>query len=180
MADKRTYTDEELVVAVAESTSWRGVMRALGLKATSAGSKRSVQRHANRLGLDYGHFLGNRRWSEDDLVMAIADSASWSEVVRKLGLQGGSSVTSLKGHALRLGINTDHFGDVPIGPTLESPVPDLENLRRAGGVMAATWFILSGHHVSWPLEPCRFDLLNLRWRLNEESPGQNDDSKDSF
>lgn len=25
--------------------------------------------------------------------------------------------------------------------------------------MAAAWFELCGHHISWPLEPCRYDLL---------------------
>lgn len=25
--------------------------------------------------------------------------------------------------------------------------------------MAAAWFELCGHRVSWPLEPCRYDLL---------------------
>ena len=36
---------------------------------------------------------------------------------------------------------------------------DLANLPRAGSLLAASWFALCGHDVSWPLEPCRYDLL---------------------
>jgi hypothetical protein len=38
--DKRTWTDSELISAVAASKSWRGVVRELGLCVTSAGSIR--------------------------------------------------------------------------------------------------------------------------------------------
>lgn len=48
----RRWSDAKLVAAVAKSHSWRGVMRELGLSATSAGSIRPVKRHAVRLGLD--------------------------------------------------------------------------------------------------------------------------------
>ncbi len=37
--------------------------------------------------------------------------------------------------------------------------PKLPHLARAGSLMAAAWFELCGYHVSWPLEPCRYDLL---------------------
>lgn len=37
--------------------------------------------------------------------------------------------------------------------------PDLTRLRRAAPLAAASWFMLCGHDVSWPLEPCRYDLL---------------------
>lgn len=38
-------------------------------------------------------------------------------------------------------------------------VPDEANLRRSGSLLAAAWFTLCGHDVSWPLEPARYDLL---------------------
>ncbi|SNU00866.1 hypothetical protein SAMN06298212_10484 [Ruaniaceae bacterium KH17] len=134
-------------------------MRALGLRATSAGSKRSVQKHADRLGADYGHFTGNRTWDENQLRHAIAESRSWTGVQLKLGLSSGASTSLLKGHAVRLGIDFSHFSAVSPVPAKEFPEPKLEYLRRAGGVMAATWFILCGRQISWPLEPCRFDLI---------------------
>jgi hypothetical protein len=37
--------------------------------------------------------------------------------------------------------------------------PQQSNLARAGSLMAAAWFELCGYSVSWPLEPCRYDLL---------------------
>ncbi|GAA1735084.1 hypothetical protein [Microbacterium paludicola] len=44
------------------------------------------------------------------------------------------------------------------GLTTESRF-DSANLRRAGSMLAAGWFALEGNQVSWPLEPCRYDLL---------------------
>ena len=37
--------------------------------------------------------------------------------------------------------------------------PDRAHLDRAGSLLAAAWFTLCGGRVSWPLEPCRYDLL---------------------
>jgi len=36
---------------------------------------------------------------------------------------------------------------------------DLTRLPRAGSLLAAARFALCGYDVSWPLEPCRYDLL---------------------
>ena len=165
--DRRTYDDAALTAAVAASRSWRGVLRHLGLKATSAAAVRSVKRHVERLELDTSHFTGQRRWSELDLTEAIAASRSWAQVAITLGLSGGSSTTLLKGHAARLGIDVRHFA-----PASATPPPDLvslvaspAHLARAGSCLAAGWFLLCGYDVSWPLEPCRYDLLAVR---NEE------------
>lgn len=158
----RTYTDIDLTTAVAQSRSWRAVLRQLGLLGTSAAARRSVQKRANELALDSTHFRGQRRWSEDDLAAAVAASRTWDQVRIKLGLAGGSSATALKGHATRLGIDFQHFNEprVPCGaPELRF---DPDELPRAGGLMAATWLTLCGYDVSWPLEPCRYDLLAVR------------------
>jgi hypothetical protein len=37
--------------------------------------------------------------------------------------------------------------------------PDASRLSRAGPLLAAAWFMLCGDDVSWPLEPCRYDLV---------------------
>lgn len=37
--------------------------------------------------------------------------------------------------------------------------PSSEQLSKAGSLLAAAWFIFEGCGVSWPLEPCRFDLV---------------------
>jgi hypothetical protein len=156
----RRYSDAQLVEAIRASHSWRGVLRALGLSATSAAAMRSVRMHADRLGLDYSHFTGQRRWTDQQLVAAIASATRWTQVVETLGLAGGSSTTTIRGHAVRLGLDTAHLAP-PRKP--QPPVglmrPQQANLARAGSLMAAAWFELCGHSVSWPLEPCGYDLL---------------------
>jgi hypothetical protein len=77
VARARGYSDDELVAAVSVSRSWRGVLRELGLAATSSSAIRSVRRQADRLGIDYRHFTGQRRWGDEDLVAAVEASDSW-------------------------------------------------------------------------------------------------------
>ncbi|HJQ05006.1 MAG TPA: hypothetical protein VJ872_06160 [Nocardioides sp.] len=43
MGGARTYSDDRLAAAVAAATSWRGVLRELGLSATSGASQRSIR-----------------------------------------------------------------------------------------------------------------------------------------
>jgi len=158
----RRYSDEHLVAAVKTSHSWRGVLRTLGLNATSASAIRSVRRHADRLGLDYTHFRGQRRWTDQQLASAIRSSLTWSEVCSTLGLAGGSSASTLRGHAARLDLDVSHLNHAPVSPQPSNAQPRLAFLSRAGSLMAAAWFELCGFSVSWPLEPCRYDLLVWR------------------
>lgn len=159
----RSYTDEQLIAAVARSRSWRGVLHALGLVATSAGSARSVRRPADRLGITYDHFTGQRRWTDAQLRAAIPASTSWLEVCRRLGLAaGGGTLTALQAHSVRLHLSTNHFGGRVPEPAEEPDAPasaDPRHVRDAGSLFAATWFTLRGMRVSWPLEPCRYDLV---------------------
>jgi hypothetical protein len=157
----RRYTDEALVAAVAASHSWRGVLRELGLQATSSAAIRSVKAHVARLGLDHSHFTGQRRWTETQLAEAVAASRSWSDVATRLGLSGGSTTSALKGHAARLGLDATHFSTARevTAPGVPPAKPDLEHLPRAGSLLAAACLALSGYDISWPLEPCRYDLL---------------------
>lgn len=156
---QRTYDDEALAEAVATSHSWRGVLRALGLKATSAGASRTARRYADQLGLDYSHFTGQRRWSDAALTKAVSECRSWREVTTALGIAGGSSYPLLRGHALRLGLDTSHFGP-PARPDAEwTLAPSERHLRYAGSLIAAAWFALCGYEVSWPLEPYSYDLI---------------------
>jgi hypothetical protein len=46
MVRARTYSDDALADAVAASTSWRGVLRALGLVATSAATDTARKRRS--------------------------------------------------------------------------------------------------------------------------------------
>ena len=159
MGTKRTYTDVELVAAVAASTSWRGVLRALGLLGTSSAALRSVRSHAERLEVDHGHFTEQRRWSDAELRTAVAGAGSWPDVTVALGLKGGSATTTVKGHAARLGLEADHLDKAPAPAQASRLAPDTAHLGRAGALLAAGWYTLCGANVSWPLEPARYDLL---------------------
>src|SRR5438445_9994607 len=99
----RSYSDSQLAAAIASSRSWRGVLRHLGLNATSAGSMRSARRHADRLDLSYAHFTGQRRWSDDELRAAVASADTWSGVARALNrTPDGGALASLRTRAVRL------------------------------------------------------------------------------
>lgn len=161
MSRSRSYTDERLVQAIKGCHSWRGVLRALGLSASSSAAIRSVRQQADALGCDYRHFRGQRSWSEDQLRSAVATASSWQDVADALGLIGGSAQPTIRGHAARLGIETGHLAPPsrePGGAT-DRYVPSSTHLARSGSLLAAAWFTLRGCEVSWPLEPSRYDLL---------------------
>jgi hypothetical protein len=122
-------------------------LRSLGLSATSAGAMRSIRSHADRLGLDYGHFTGQRRWTDADLRRATATCHSWAQVAELLGLAGGSSTQTVKGHARRLGLDTSHFTSVPRREAT-TLMPDRANLPRGGALLTAAWFELCGQRAS--------------------------------
>lgn len=130
----------------------------LGLKGTSAGAMRSIRARADQLGIEYSHFRSQRRWSEAQLVAAIASGRSWRDVASSLSVDSASERTRMRGHALRLGLNTAHLSEVETVDRMP-PAPKIVNLSHAAPMLAAAWFTLSGYDVSWPLEPCRFDLL---------------------
>ena len=91
----------------------------------------------------------------------MAANVTWAGVAGALNLRGGSAIATVKGHATRLGLDVSHV--VPPRPAAAADLrPDMANLDRAGSMMAAAWFMLCGREVSWPLEPCRYDLLVQR------------------
>ena len=159
---ERTWSDTQLMDAVAASRSWRGVMRELGLRATSAGSIKVVRRHVTRLGLDTSHFTGQRTWSDAALKRAVSQACSWDELLTAIGLnsRSGDERTRVKAHAVRLGLDFGHLKSSitsrPNPPELE---PDLKNLRDAGTSVAAAWFVLRGCNAAFPVEPTVYDLL---------------------
>ena len=161
MPRARSYTDDQLKAAVQANHSWRGVLRELGLVATSSSSIRSVRRHADALRCDYTHFRGQRGWTEQELCAAVAAASSWRDVLDALGLVGGSSQSTIRGHVARLGIDVAHLAAPVPEPRRDGDTysPSSRNISRAGSLLAAGWFTLCGYNVSWPLEPCRYDLM---------------------
>jgi hypothetical protein len=154
------YTRDELAAAVASARSWRGVLRALGRPATSAGSRRAVQRQVDAFGIDHSHFTGQRRWSDRQLVDAVEAARTWPEVLLRLKLaDADGNRRTVRAHATRLGVDLSHLHTIR---TSSAPPrvgePDPKFLRIAGAALAASWFMLRGCEVLWPLEPCRYDL----------------------
>ena len=77
MVSGHRYTREVLAEAVASSHSWRGVLRHLGRLEHSAGALRVIRREVKAFGIDHSHFTGQRRWSDRQLIDAIASARSW-------------------------------------------------------------------------------------------------------
>jgi hypothetical protein len=162
--DRRSWTDFQLISAVAKSRSWRGVLRELGLCATSAGSIRIVKRNAARLGLDTSHFTGQRRWSDPELRRALVSSYSWRELFSELGLAHDSTDDRIriKAHAARLGLDLSRLEPAAAGKGAAlrpEYKPDVKHLREAGTSIASMWFLLCGYNTSLPVEPTIYDLL---------------------
>ncbi len=114
------------------------------------------------LGIQYPHFRGQRSWTVDQLRDAAESATTWEEVADRLGLAGPNNVGSLRGHAARLGLPVAHLENPEMASVGFGAVPAMHNLGRAGALFAATWFTLAGYEVSWPLEPCRYDLAVRR------------------
>lgn len=161
MGGRRTWTDLQLREAVSGARSWRGVLRALGLKSTS--SIGTVKHHSERLDLDTSHFSGPRRWSNQELAEAVNKSSSWSEVAGRLGLvEDLRTGLRMKGHAVRLGLDVTHWDEpVELRPPIAHMAGDLtlSELRIAAPTLAATWFALRGLPVAIPSEHQPYDLL---------------------
>jgi len=159
---KHAWSDDQLPAAVAAATSWRGVMRELGLNPANGGVTLTIRRHATWLGLDTSHFKGNRSWSDAVLRQAVTGSRTWDEVLITLGLssRAGGERTLVKAHALRLGLDISHLGQpAPHGAPPCEFRPDLDNLRRAAESLAAAWFVLCGCNVAFPAVPDCYDVL---------------------
>jgi len=157
-----TWSDEQLPAAIAAATSWRGVMRGLGLNPANGGTTRTIRCRAAQLGLDTSHFRGNRSWSDAVLRQAVTEGRTWNDVLTTLGLRAGvgGARTLVKAHALRLGLDVSHLGRP--APDTGDPYelePNLAHLRHAAESLAATWFMLCGRNVAFPVEPDVYDLL---------------------
>src|SRR5579859_6062955 len=65
-----------------------------------------------------------RSWTDEQLIQAISEAASWRAVLRKLDLPVSSrAVCRMKGHALRLGLDVTHLGGAVATMPISSPAP---------------------------------------------------------
>ena len=148
------WSDADLTNAVLASRSWRGVLRELGLCATSSGSLRVVKRRVAILRLDTSHFTGQRTWSDATLKRAVAQAHSWNELLSAIGMKSdsGDERIRVKAHALRLGLDLSHLEDQPREAQSRSYAkPALRNLREAATSLAACWFSLCGFIPAIPV-----------------------------
>lgn len=158
-----TVDDEQLRDAVLASRSWRGVLRAVGHNEASSRSGTLLRVRCDALGIDYSHFSGQRRWADATLATEAATAGSWRELLSALGYphDSGSARTIVRGHAARLGVSLSHLSvpDELVGVEPFAARPEGRHLRSAGALLMAAFLTLSGHRISWPLEPAAYDLL---------------------
>ena len=129
MGRPRSWTDEDLIAAVAASSTLTEVLARLGLS-KGGGSLTLVRRRMLALGLDAPDVLRHARstkwaadpgdavaqapvagrWTDDELRMAVVASTSMRQVLERLGYGGsGGAWTAAKAQILDLGLDTSHF-----------------------------------------------------------------------
>jgi hypothetical protein len=157
--------DTELIETVASQHSWRGVLRAVGLPESSSRHARLLRNRCIALGIDIGHFRGQRSWSDERLIGAVPVASDWLDLMQALGYpaDSGSARNTIRGHCARIGISHSHLDqtankDLP----LIQPRPTANHLRSAGPMLVAGFLTLEGYRISWPLEPAPYDLLVTR------------------
>ncbi|MFP5346855.1 MAG: hypothetical protein ACLGIA_07495, partial [Actinomycetes bacterium] len=98
-----SVADDGLTAAVAGSTSWRGVLRRLGLPERSSRLGRLLRLRCDELGVDYAHFRGQRRWTDDELVREVRAAGSWQQLLSALGYapDSGSAKGTVRSHCAR-------------------------------------------------------------------------------
>jgi len=111
------WTDDQLREAVASSRSLAQVCQQLGVS-VGGGTYRSLREHFVRLDIDAAHLppptegriRGVRQWADEDLIAAVRDSRSLSQVLRRLGYKAsGGMHRHVQAHIRRLDLDTSHF-----------------------------------------------------------------------
>jgi hypothetical protein len=178
MAHPRSWTDEDLIAAVAASSTWNEVVERIGRKRITRKGRLTVQGHALRLGLDATHLPAMDadakplrpdwvRAADEEFAEAVRQSTTWAEVFRRLGRRvTGSGYIAFQRRAETLGLDTSHFqgqswSSRPIdGQSIPfSRPPSLEHLPKTAVALASAWFLERGYRVSVPTEPAPYDLV---------------------
>jgi predicted RNA-binding Zn-ribbon protein involved in translation (DUF1610 family) len=127
------FTREELEQAVRSGRSVREVARLLGVAKDDSGTRRALHRAIKQLELDTAHFsTAAVAFDETALRTAVAESASFAQVMRRFGLAPDSgNHRKVRAHIHRLGLDTSHFTrrstDLP--PRLNAQKPATDVLR---------------------------------------------------
>lgn len=113
MARRRTWTDDELTTAMQGATSWSQVCRRLGLR-TGGSTLRRIRERSTELSLDVRGVMDTqqdaRKWTDGDLVAAVARATNLNGVFAIMGLSvGGSAWRRMQDHIVRLELDTSHW-----------------------------------------------------------------------
>ena len=125
----RTWTDEQLLDAIARSTNFTDVIRALGLR-PAGGNHLTMKRHARRLGADLSHFSGERR------VRGLLAHGREKVLPFDVVFRENSSVCSkvVRHHVKRYGIVTPCACALCGNPGVHNGTPLTLQLDHANGV----------------------------------------------
>jgi hypothetical protein len=138
-------------------------MRELGYLTTSGRTAEVLRQRAQLLQCDTSHFWARRVWGDPQLIAAIEVAASWGDVLRRLDLgDSGHAAIAVKARALQLDLDVSHLEDQSrpqrgVVPFTNQPVRKC--LRSAAPTLVASWFVHRGYLVSFPTEPCPYDLV---------------------
>lgn len=135
MATKRTWTDEQLRIAVSSSATYFMVLRKLGLSGRG-GCHWSVKKRVAELELTTDHFTSvsarPRPWTETELREAIAASTGWIDALTRLGLgPSDGHHERVRRHARNLGLDTSHFLRTRGAPDVRTTRWSNDQLRSA-------------------------------------------------
>jgi hypothetical protein len=143
MPRARSWTDEQLIAAVAASRTLKEVHIRLGI---TPGKYDVLRAHIRRLGLDATHLprasagspRGSRRFRDEDLIDAVRSEWTVHGVLRRLGYSpSGGMFRYVVAQIRRLGLDTSHFRGQAWARGLRRPATQatpLEKLLVKGSV----------------------------------------------
>lgn len=108
------YTESEAREAIANASTWKDVLEALGYSYYGKNVK-TLRKWAAKWGIPVDHLPKGRsgaapRYSREEAAEAIRQSRSWAEALRRLGYcHTGANSKPLKKRAAMWGISTEHF-----------------------------------------------------------------------
>lgn len=106
---KRNWTDEQLIEAVASSTSLRQVILKLFLTDNICNYK-SITERIKILKIPFDFKRKGRSWTEEQLITAVASSTSIRQILDKLNLKpAGGNYKQLHSYIKKFNLSTFHF-----------------------------------------------------------------------
>jgi hypothetical protein len=172
MPRARSWTDEQLIAAVAASRNLREVHIRLGIR---PGKYDVLRAHIRRLGIDASHLprasAGSprtaRRFRDEELIEAVKVEQTVHGVLRRLGYSpSGGMYRYVVSHIRRLGLDTSHFLGQGWARGLRRPstqVTPLEKLLVKGSTTTSS--TLRRRLISAGLKPAHCEECGLsEWR----------------